>query len=109
MQTVAIGADHGGFELKQQLAEHIRSRGFVVEDCGTHSTDAVDYPKIAAEVAGRVANGRAGVGVIISAILNPDGVVAATNWAGWRHRRERNTAPEVDTAPAPAALAGGTA
>ena len=65
MQTVAIGADHGGFELKQQLAEHIRSRGFAVEDCGTHSTDAVDYPKIAAEVAGRVADGRAGVGVII--------------------------------------------
>jgi deoxyribose-phosphate aldolase len=65
MQTVAIGADHGGFELKQQLAEHIRSRGFAVEDCGTHSTDAVDYPKIAAEVAEWVADGRAGVGVII--------------------------------------------
>jgi deoxyribose-phosphate aldolase len=65
MQTVAIGADHGGFELKQQLVEHIRSRGFAVEDCGTHSTDAVDYPKIAAEVAQRVADGRAGVGVII--------------------------------------------
>lgn len=65
MQTVAIGADHGGFELKQQLAEHLRSRGFAVEDCGTHSTDAVDYPKIAAEVAQRVADGRAGVGVII--------------------------------------------
>jgi deoxyribose-phosphate aldolase len=65
MQTVAIGADHGGFELKQQLAEHVRSRGFAVEDCGTHSTDAVDYPKIAAEVAQRVADGRAGVGVII--------------------------------------------
>jgi deoxyribose-phosphate aldolase len=65
MQTVAIGADHGGFELKQQLAEHIRSRGFAVEDCGAHSTDAVDYPKIAAEVAQRVADGRAGVGVII--------------------------------------------
>src|SRR4029078_1130978 len=47
------------------LAEHIRSRGFAVEDCGTHSTDAVDYPKIAAEVAQRVADGRAGVGVII--------------------------------------------
>src|SRR4051794_7364559 len=65
MQTVAIGADHGGFELKQQLAEHIRSRGFAVEDCGTHSTEAVDYPKIAAEVAQRVADGRSGVGVII--------------------------------------------
>jgi deoxyribose-phosphate aldolase len=65
MQTVAIGADHGGFELKGQLVEHLRSRGFTVEDCGTHSTEAVDYPKIAAEVAQRVADGRAEVGVII--------------------------------------------
>ncbi len=65
MQTVAIGADHGGFELKQQLVAHLRSRGFTVEDCGTHSTEAVDYPKIAAEVAQRVADGRAQVGVIV--------------------------------------------
>ncbi|HEX3600062.1 MAG TPA: deoxyribose-phosphate aldolase [Lacipirellulaceae bacterium] len=65
MQTLAIGADHGGFELKQQLAEHIRSRGYAVEDCGTHSTEAVDYPKIAAAVAERVADGRAKIGVII--------------------------------------------
>lgn len=65
MQTLAIGADHGGFELKQQLAEHIRSRGFAVEDCGTHSTEAVDYPTIAAEVAQRVADGRADMGVIV--------------------------------------------
>jgi deoxyribose-phosphate aldolase len=65
MQTLAIGADHGGFELKQQLAEHIRSRGFAVEDCGTHSTEAVDYPRVAAEVAQRVADGRAAVGVIV--------------------------------------------
>jgi deoxyribose-phosphate aldolase len=65
MQTLAIGADHGGFELKQQLAEHIRSRGFQVEDCGTHSTEAVDYPTIASEVAQRVADGRARFGVIV--------------------------------------------
>jgi deoxyribose-phosphate aldolase len=65
MQTLAIGADHGGFELKQRLADHIRSRGFAVDDCGTHSTEAVDYPTIAAEVAQRVADGRALFGVIV--------------------------------------------
>jgi deoxyribose-phosphate aldolase len=65
MQTIAIGADHGGFELKQQLADHLRSRGCAVEDCGTHSTEAVDYPRIAAEVARRVADGRAAIGVIV--------------------------------------------
>src|SRR5947208_1360464 len=65
MRTVAIGADHGGFELKQLLAEHIRSRGLAVEDCGTPSRETVDYPKIAAEVAQRVAGGKADVGVIV--------------------------------------------
>jgi deoxyribose-phosphate aldolase len=65
MQTLAIGADHGGFELKQLLAEHLRSRGFAVDDCGTHSTEAVDYPAIAAEVAQRVADGRSRLGVIV--------------------------------------------
>jgi deoxyribose-phosphate aldolase len=65
MQTLAIGADHGGYELKQLLAEHIRARGVAVEDCGTHSTEAVDYPAIAAEVAERVSDGRAALGVIV--------------------------------------------
>src|SRR5262249_29401803 len=65
MQTVAIGADHGGFELKQQLAEQIPPRGLAVDDCGRHSTEGVDYPKIASEVAARVADGRAQVGVIV--------------------------------------------
>jgi deoxyribose-phosphate aldolase len=62
---LAIGADHGGFELKQLLAEHLRSRGFAVEDCGTHSTEAVDYPQIASAVAQRVARGQAQFGVIV--------------------------------------------
>ena len=65
MHNLAIGADHGGFELKQLLADHLRSRGFAVDDCGTHSTEAVDYPAIAAEVAQRVADGRAAYGVIV--------------------------------------------
>jgi deoxyribose-phosphate aldolase len=65
MKNLAIGADHGGFELKQLLAEHLRSRGFAVEDCGTHSTEAVDYPQIASAVAQRVARGQAQFGVIV--------------------------------------------
>ncbi|MFO0790241.1 MAG: deoxyribose-phosphate aldolase [Pirellulales bacterium] len=65
MHTLAIAADHGGFELKRQLAEHLRKRGFAVEDCGTNSTEAVDYPKFAAAVAERVADGRARFGIVI--------------------------------------------
>jgi len=65
MHNIAIGADHGGFELKQMLVEHLQKRGFSVEDCGTHSTESVDYPQIAAEVACRVSDGRAQFGVIV--------------------------------------------
>jgi len=39
---IAIGADHGGFELKSQLLGWLRDKGCPVQDCGTHSKDAVD-------------------------------------------------------------------
>jgi len=65
MRTIALGADHGGFELKEQLAAHLRQRAFTVLDCGTHSPEPVDYPRIAADVAGRVARGEAQAGIIL--------------------------------------------
>ena len=51
---VAIGADHGGFELKEQIEAWLAGRGYAVEDCGTHDKTAVDYPKIAHAVAAQV-------------------------------------------------------
>ena len=42
---IAIGADHGGFELKQKLVEHLRGKGFDVRDVGTDSTAAVSMPR----------------------------------------------------------------
>lgn len=65
MQTIALGADHGGFELKEQLAAHLRQRGFNVLDCGTHSPEPVDYPRIASDVARRVAGAEAAAGIIL--------------------------------------------
>ena len=62
---VALGADHGGFDLKTQLAAYLGSLGHRVQDCGTHSTDPVDYPRIAAEVAGLVASGQADFGIVV--------------------------------------------
>jgi ribose 5-phosphate isomerase B len=64
-QSVALGADHGGWELKQQLAAHLRDQGFAVSDCGTHGPESVDYPDIAHEVARRVATGGCRWGVIL--------------------------------------------
>jgi len=61
----AIGADHGGFALKQQLSEHLRSQGHEVLDVGTNSTTAVDYPTYARKVAEAVASGTAQRGIMI--------------------------------------------
>ncbi len=63
--AVAIGADHGGYALKEILKQHLENRGFNVIDCGTHSTDPVDYPDFARAVAVLVGQGKAWRGVMI--------------------------------------------
>ncbi|MBK6734419.1 MAG: deoxyribose-phosphate aldolase [bacterium] len=62
---IAIGADHGGYELKQKLVEHLRGKGHDVRDVGTDSTTAVDYPVFARRVAEAVAGGQAERGIMI--------------------------------------------
>src|SRR5664280_873233 len=62
---IAIGSDHGGFELKNQLLGYLQARGYFVQDCGTHSNDAVDYPRIAYTVARLVAGGTCDCGIMI--------------------------------------------
>jgi ribose 5-phosphate isomerase B len=62
---VAIGADHGGFRLKDRLAEHLRGRGFAVTDLGTSGEEPVDYPDFAHAVAARVALGECEVGIVV--------------------------------------------
>lgn len=62
---IAVGSDHGGYELKGKLLGYLQSRGYFVQDCGTHSKDAVDYPRIAYTVARLVASGACDRGVMI--------------------------------------------
>ncbi len=62
---IAIGADHAGFALKQHLIGTLRHLGHEVDDRGTHSDAAVDYPPICADVAGHVTGGSADRGVVI--------------------------------------------
>jgi deoxyribose-phosphate aldolase len=62
---IAIGADHGGFQLKQRLIEHLRGQGHEVKDLGAHSTQAVDYPVFARRVAEAVAAGEVQRGIMI--------------------------------------------
>jgi ribose 5-phosphate isomerase B len=62
---IAIGADHGGFALKQRLIEHLGSQGHDLHDCGCTSTDAVDYPDFAHAVANLVAAGVCRWGIVV--------------------------------------------
>lgn len=64
-QRVALGADHGGFQLKETLKSHLQSLGYEVVDCGTTSTEPVDYPDFAYAVAQLVASGQCANGVVI--------------------------------------------
>lgn len=82
---IAIGADHGGFELKAKLVKALQARGFTVADLGTHSADACDYPVIGEKVALAVAKKsfdrgillcKSGIGIAIAANKVP-GIRAA--------------------------------
>ena len=65
-RRVAIGADHGGYALKEALKPHLASLGYEVVDCGTHNgTDPVDYPDLAYAVARLVADGACANGVVV--------------------------------------------
>ncbi|NLN77753.1 MAG: ribose 5-phosphate isomerase B [Armatimonadetes bacterium] len=73
---IAIGSDHAGFALKQELAGALREDGYDITDLGTHSTDSVDYPDIAVNVASAVSKGEfdkailicgTGIGITIAA------------------------------------------
>ncbi|MDH3944540.1 MAG: ribose 5-phosphate isomerase B [Anaerolineae bacterium] len=60
-----MGADHGGYQLKDTLKVHLTDKGFEVIDCGTNSGDSVDYPDLAYAVAEKVSSGEACCGVIV--------------------------------------------
>jgi ribose 5-phosphate isomerase B len=63
--TVAIGADHAGYALKQELVPSLRSLGQEVQDLGTHGPEPVDYPDVAEWVSQAVLSGKAERGVLI--------------------------------------------
>ena len=65
---IAVGSDHAGFALKEKVRDYLVSRGYEVEDHGTDSTEAVDYPDYAERVATRVATKEVAFGVVICGI-----------------------------------------
>lgn len=63
--TIALGADHAGFVLKDLLGQHLVDRGFEILDLGTNTADRVDYPDFGAAVGRAVASGQAQLGVAV--------------------------------------------
>jgi len=64
-RRIAIAADHGGYSLKENLKPYLQQQGYQVDDCGTHSTESVDYPDFAYAAAKKVSDGEAWRGIII--------------------------------------------
>jgi ribose 5-phosphate isomerase B len=62
---VAIGSDHAGFSLKEQLTSFLKDEGHEVEDFGTHSEEPTDYPPVCAAVGRAVRDGKADRGVVL--------------------------------------------
>jgi ribose 5-phosphate isomerase B len=65
MTTIAFGADHAGFPLKQHLLQRLADAGYTIIDHGTNSTVSVDYPAFCAAAARSVRDGEADYGIVI--------------------------------------------
>ena len=100
--VVAVGADHGGFALKEEVKKHLGRLGYRFHDFGTFSTDPVDYPDVALAVARAVKAGDARFGILVDgagigsamAANKVPGVRAAAcaDGAAARNAREHNDA-----------------
>lgn len=76
IKTIAIASDHAGYELKQTLAAHLRSKGYTVNDFGTASAEPVDYPDFIKPAAISVAAGKNDVGIVLGGSGNGEAMVA---------------------------------
>lgn len=65
MKTIVLGADHGGFELKNTIKAHLESKGFDVIDVGTDSSASCDYPIFASKLCKHIQNGDAILGILV--------------------------------------------
>ena len=62
---IAIACDHGAYILKNKVADHLRQKGYEVEDFGTNGPESCDYPDFAAKAAHAVADGRCEKGIVL--------------------------------------------
>src|SRR5678816_2531488 len=69
-KPIAIGSDHAGFELKEDLISFLEGKGLTYTDFGTHTKDSVDYPDFAHPVASAVEQGEAAFGILLCGSAN---------------------------------------
>lgn len=62
---IAVGCDHGGFDLKNAIADHLKQRGFEVVDYGIYENKSVDYPDIASKLCKGILEGEADLGILV--------------------------------------------
>jgi ribose 5-phosphate isomerase B len=76
-QKIAIGSDHAGYEMKEEVKSLLQKQGFEITDFGTHNTESADYPDFAHPVAIAVEKGENDLGILICGSAN--GVAMAAN------------------------------
>jgi ribose 5-phosphate isomerase B len=76
MRAIAIASDHAGYELKQVIAAHLRTRGYTVNDFGTAGTEPVDYPDLIRPAATSVAAGQNDGGIVLGGSGNGEAIVS---------------------------------
>ena len=92
LMSIGVASDHAGYELKTKVIKHLESKGCVVHDFGTDSTESVDYPDYAHKLAGAVENGSCHFGIAVCGSGN--GVNMTVN----HHRKVRGAlcwTPEI--------------
>ena len=62
---VALGSDHGGYKLKEEIKRYLEEKGIEYIDCGTYSEESVDYPNIAKKVAEKIIGNEADEGILV--------------------------------------------
>lgn len=60
-----IGSDHGGFILKEKIKEHLKSKGYDIDDVGTYSAESCDYPVIADKLTKKVLEDFSNLGILV--------------------------------------------
>ena len=65
MKKIVLGADHGGYELKNAIKAHLEAKGFETIDVGTNSSESCDYPVFASKLCQKLQNGEADLGILV--------------------------------------------